>query len=103
MTLNQILLVSLKLMAVLFLVLLNGYFVAAEFALVKIRRTQLDSLVTKGHRRARMALKLITNLDSTLSATQLGITSASLALGWVGEPVFFTLLAPLMKALHVQS
>src|SRR5205085_10178884 len=66
-------------------------------------RTQLDTLVAKGERRARMALKLITHLDATLSATQLGITSASLALGWIGEPVFFTLLSPFMKLLHVES
>src|SRR5436190_18909857 len=103
MNLEQIIMTSLKLLAVVVLVFVNGFFVAAEFALVKIRRTQLDSLVTKGQRRAKMALKLITNLDATLSATQLGITSASLALGWVGEPVFFGLLAPVMQALHVHS
>src|SRR5207249_1938056 len=80
------------------LVFVNGFFVAAEFALVKLRRTQLDTLVAKGQRRASMALRLITHLDATLSATQLGITSASLALGWIGEPVFFTILGPLMKA-----
>jgi len=84
-------------------VFVNGFFVAAEFALVKLRRTQLDTLVAKGQRRALMALKLITHLDATLSATQLGITSASLALGWIGEPVFFTILTPLMKGLHVES
>src|SRR5256885_1724150 len=103
MNLEQIIMTSLKLLAVVVLVFVNGFFVAAEFALVKLRRTQLDSLVAKGQRRASMALKLITHLDSTLSATQLGITSASLALGWIGEPVFFTILTPLMKALHVES
>jgi CBS domain containing-hemolysin-like protein len=103
MNLDQVIIVGLKFCAVLLLVLLNGFFVAAEFALVKLRRTQLDTLVAKGHHRARMALKLITHLDATLSATQLGITSASLGLGWVGEPVFFAILAPVMKALHIQS
>jgi len=103
MNFEQIIMTSLKLLAVVVLVFVNGFFVAAEFALVKLRRTQLDTLVAKGQRRASMALRLITHLDATLSATQLGITSASLALGWIGEPVFFTILGPLMKALHVES
>src|SRR5438045_9632342 len=103
MSLDAIIMTSLKVLAVVVLVFVNGFFVAAEFALVKLRRTQLDSLVAKGQRRASMALKLITHLDSTLSATQLGITSASLALGWIGEPVFFSLLAPILRALHIES
>jgi CBS domain containing-hemolysin-like protein len=92
-----------KIAAVIFLVLLNGFFVAAEFAIVKIRDTQLGTLVTKGNRRAKVARRLITNLDASLSATQLGITLASLGLGWVGEPVFAALLAPVMKWLNVES
>ena len=80
MNFDQIIMTSIKLLAVVVLVFVNGFFVAAEFALVKLRRTQLDTLVAKGQRRALMALKLITHLDATLSATQLGITSASLAL-----------------------
>jgi len=95
--------ILLKMLAVGALVLLNGFFVAAEFALVKIRKTQLDTLVAKGHKRARMVLRLLSNLDASLSASQLGITLASLGLGWVGEPVFFALLAPVLKALHIQS
>lgn len=94
---------GLKLIGVFLLVLLNGFFVAAEFALVKVRRTQLDGMAAKGNRRARMVQQLISRLDAALSATQLGITSASLALGWVGEPVFFAILAPLFQSLHVQS
>jgi CBS domain containing-hemolysin-like protein len=93
----------LKLVLVVFLVLLNGFFVAAEFAIVKIRDTQLDTLITKGHRRAQVARRLIRNLDASLSATQLGITLASLGLGWVGEPVFAALLAPVMTWLNVES
>jgi CBS domain containing-hemolysin-like protein len=88
---------------VLGLVVLNGFFVAAEFALVKVRETQLDTLVTKGHRRARVARHITANLNSYLSATQLGITMASLGLGWAGEPVFTTFLSPLLASLHVQS
>jgi CBS domain containing-hemolysin-like protein len=95
--------IALKLVAVAVLVLLNGFFVAAEFAIVKIRDTQLDSFIVKGHRRARIARQVIANLDTSLSACQLGITLASLALGWVGEGVFKTLLTPMMNSLGIQS
>ena len=95
--------IILKLFLVAFLVFLNGFFVAAEFAIVKIRATQLHGLALKGNRRARMASLLLRHLDASLSATQLGITLASLGLGWVGEPVFMTLLHPVMTALHIYS
>ncbi|MBI4657413.1 MAG: HlyC/CorC family transporter [Verrucomicrobia bacterium] len=95
--------IGLKLLAVVALVLLNGFFVAAEFAIVKIRDTQLNTLVSQGHRRAKIARRVIRNLDSSLSACQLGITLASLALGWVGEPVFAALLAPVMNWLQIES
>jgi CBS domain containing-hemolysin-like protein len=72
----------------LLLVLLNGFFVAAEFALVKVRASQLDIKIQKGSNRAKLAKTLLENLDAYLSATQLGITLASLGLGWVGEEVF---------------
>ncbi len=85
------------------LVFLNGFFVAAEFAIVKIRDTQLEPLILKGAKRAKVARQVIHNLDPALSACQLGITLASLALGWVGEPVFETLLHPLMEGLKVSS
>ncbi|MCE3225867.1 MAG: hemolysins-related protein containing domain [Bacteroidetes bacterium] len=70
-----------------FLVLLNGFFVAAEFALVKVRASQLDIKAQKGSSRAKLAKKLINKLEAYLSASQLGITLASLALGAVGEKV----------------
>jgi len=92
-----------KLLAVAVLVLLNGFFVAAEFALVKVRDTQLSPLVAQGHRRARIARRVIGNLDASLSACQLGITLASLGLGWIGEPVFATLLRPLLDLLAIRS
>src|SRR6266516_7699727 len=95
--------IILKLLLVLGLVLVNGFFVAAEFALVKIRETQLDTLVARGHRRAKVARHIIANLNSFLSATQLGITMASLGLGWVGEPMFTRVLSPLLVRLGVQS
>lgn len=86
--------ISLKLLAALALVLMNAFFVASEFALVKVRDTQLDTLVAKGQRRAAIARRVIRKLDASLSACQLGVTLASLGLGWVGEPVFSALLSP---------
>lgn len=83
----------------LFLVLLNGFFVAAEFALVKVRPTQIEPYVAEGVRRARIARHMIRHLDAYLSATQLGITLASLALGWVGEPAFAGIVRPLVVPL----
>ena len=78
-------------------VIANGYFVAAEFAIVKVRSTQLAELAAKGSARARMGLRLSRHLDAYLSATQLGITLASLALGWIGEPAFARLIEPLFE------
>ena len=84
--------IALNIVIIVALVLLNAFFVAAEFALVKIRETQLDTPVAKGHRRAKVARHIISHLNSFLSATQLGITMASLGLGWVGEPLFTQVL-----------
>jgi CBS domain containing-hemolysin-like protein len=100
---DAVILVALKILAVFALVLTNGFFVAAEFALIRVRETQLDALVGRGQRRAKMALHIVRNLNSYLSATQLGITMASLGLGWIGEPVFTTLLSPLLISLGVES
>ncbi len=72
---------------VLVLVFLNGFFVASEFALVAIRKTRIDELVKRGNASAKLVQTALSNLDTYISATQLGITIASLALGWVGEPV----------------
>src|SRR5690242_11620426 len=74
-------------MALLF-VLVNGFFVLAEFALVKVRATRLDELARQKNRRAILAHNMVLHLDRYLAATQLGITLASLGLGWVGEPAF---------------
>src|SRR5438445_6975895 len=92
-----------KVLLVLALVMVNGFFVAAEFALVRIRETQLDALAFRGLRRAKVARHILANLNSYLSATQLGITMASLGLGWVGEPIFTAMLSPLLLSLHVVS
>jgi CBS domain containing-hemolysin-like protein len=78
--------------AVFMLVLANGFFVASEFALVGVRRSRVETLAAQGNPRARRLLKLLDNLNAYISATQLGITMASLALGWIGEPVVAHLL-----------
>ena len=76
------------------LVALNGFFVATEFALVKVRPTRLDELARRGSGGARRTRRIVDRLDEYLSATQLGITLASLALGWIGEPAFAHLIEP---------
>jgi CBS domain containing-hemolysin-like protein len=94
--------VWLLLLAFLF-VLANGFFVAAEFAIVKVRSTQLTELAEAGSARAKMARRLTRHLDAYLSATQLGITLSSLALGWIGEPAFEHLLEPLFEQFAVSE
>ena len=79
------------------LVFVNGFFVAAEFALVKLRPTQIDPLVAQGNRAAKLARHMLDHLDAYLSASQLGITLASLALGWVGEPAFAWIVEPIVR------
>jgi len=75
------------------MVLANAFFVAAEFAFVKIRPTRLQQLAREGRVRARLLLRITTQLPAYLSASQLGITLASLTLGWLGEPAFAALMA----------
>ena len=84
-------------------VLANGFFVAAEFAIVKVRGTRIEELAEGGSRRAKLAAHIIEHLDAYLSACQLGITIASLALGWVGEPALAHLLGPLLQWVGVTS
>lgn len=79
-----------------FLVALNGFFVAAEFAIVKVRYSQIELRAQKGNRLAGVAKGMLNHLDAYLSATQLGITLASLGLGWIGEPVVSKILIALM-------
>lgn len=93
---------TLGLVAVVLLVLANGFFVATEFALVSVRRTRIQQLVTEGDRRARSVMDLLTHLDTYIAATQLGITISSLALGWIGEPAVATLVHPLLDLLPVE-
>jgi CBS domain containing-hemolysin-like protein len=86
--------ISLRLILVVALVLLNGLFVAAEFSIVTVRRTRLESLAAQGNPLANLSLRAVGNINNYLAATQLGITMASIALGFVGEPLVADLLEP---------
>src|SRR5437868_5327240 len=96
-------LIFFKFCAIFLLVLVNGFFVASEFAIVKVRSTQLATLLEGGNRAAREAKKITSSLDAYLSATQLGITIASLALGWIGEPFLASIIAPLIHKAGIQT
>jgi CBS domain containing-hemolysin-like protein len=89
----------LKLGAVLVFVLANGFFVAAEFSLVSVRRTRIAEMVSQGHRGARWVQRAIDNPDRVIAATQLGITISSLALGWIGEPALAHIINPVIELL----
>jgi putative hemolysin len=83
-----------KLLAVLILVLANGFFVAAEFSLVAVRRSRVEQLTAEGHPGAATLQRAVNNLDAYLAATQLGVTMSSLGLGWIGEPALAVLIEP---------
>ncbi|HVU27914.1 MAG TPA: hemolysin family protein [Verrucomicrobiae bacterium] len=100
---DEAILIAFKVLGVFALVLLNGFFVAAEFALVRVRETQLDALVLRKQPGAKMARHIVRNLNSYLSATQLGITMVGLGLGWIGEPIFAALFTPLFHLLGIES
>ncbi|MEO6052535.1 MAG: hemolysin family protein [Chthoniobacterales bacterium] len=95
--------ILLKLLAIFALVLLNGFFVASEFALVTVRTSQLDALIEQGVRNAKSARRATTHLDAYLSAAQLGITLASLGLGWIGEPFLAKMIEPFFALAGVTS
>jgi magnesium and cobalt exporter, CNNM family len=84
--------ITIKIIAVLILVVLNGFFVAAEFAFVGVRRSRIEALAAEGNKSAQRLMALLSNLNAYLSAAQLGITLASLGLGWLGEPVVAAIL-----------
>src|SRR4051794_5400731 len=94
---------TLALLLTLLIVLANGFFVAAEFAFVKIRPTRLQQLVLKGSRRARLLQTITNELPAYLSASQLGITISSLSLGWLGEPAFAKMLRPVLERVGVEG
>ena len=87
----------------LFLVALNGFFVAAEFGIVTLRKTRVRAIAKTQGLRGRILGKVHGQLDAYLSACQLGITLASLGLGWVGEPAFASLLEPFLAAIGIDS
>ncbi len=93
----------LKGVAILLLVFFNALFVAFEFAIVKIRPSQVEALVEEKNPRAQQTQEILEHLNPYLSATQLGITLTSLGLGWMGEPFFNSFFAPLLLALGVTS
>jgi CBS domain containing-hemolysin-like protein len=94
---SPILIDILKLAAVVLLVLANGFFVAAEFSLVSVRRTRIAELVASGNTKAEAVQEAIHNPDRVIAATQLGITLASLGLGWLGEPALSHILYPIVS------
>jgi len=93
---------ALGLIAVVVLVLANGFFVATEFSLVSVRRTRIQQLAAEGNRRAASVLDRITHLDTYIAATQLGITISSLALGWIGEPVVAVILEKILHYVPIE-
>ena len=86
-----------RIVALLALVFANGFFVAAEFAIVTVRKTRVDQLVAEGNRGARAVRRAVSNPESYIAATQLGITMASLGLGWIGEPALASMIQPLFQ------
>src|SRR5690349_13155918 len=88
-----------RLAGVMALVFANGFFVAAEFAIVTVRKTRVDQLIAEGNKRARAVRRAVTDPDSYIAATQLGITMASLGLGWIGEPAIADMVHPALVAL----
>ena len=94
---------ALGLLITLLLVLANAFFVAAEFAIVKVRASQIELLVQSGSRTAKMGQHLISHLDASLSTIQLGITLASLGLGWIGEPIVAKLIIEVMRLVGLEA
>src|SRR4051812_49554465 len=83
-----------RLAGLLALVCANGFFVAAEFSIVTVRKTRIDQMIAEGHAGARAVRRAITAPDRYIAATQAGVTMASLGLGWIGEPAGAALLVP---------
>src|SRR5437764_7726686 len=81
------------------LVFANGFFVAAEFSIVTVRKTRVDQLIAEDHRGARAVRRAVSHPESFIAATQLGITMASLGLGWIGEPALASMIQPAFNAL----
>ncbi|KOF55796.1 MULTISPECIES: hemolysin family protein [Clostridium] len=93
--------ILLNIIIVFLLVFMNGFFVATEFSMVKVRKSRIETLVFEGNKNAKYTLKVISRLNSYLSACQLGITLASLGLGWIGEPAVASLLMPIFHLFNI--
>ena len=89
--------IFINIFVILFLLFVNGFFVAAEFSLVKVRKTRLEQLCNDGNSNAQIALKLVNNVNKMLAAAQLGVTIASIALGWVAEATMVQLVTPIIR------
>src|SRR4051794_25339425 len=95
--------IVLKLAAIALLVALNGFFVACEFAIVKVRGSQLEALIEEGNIQATFVRHVRGHLDAYLSATQLGVTLASLALGWIGEQFLERMIEPVFTVTGIHA
>jgi CBS domain containing-hemolysin-like protein len=95
--------IFINILLVFLLVFLNGFFVATEFAMVKVRKSRIETLSLKGNRSAKYTLTVIKDLNSYLSACQLGITLASLGLGWIGEPAVSRMLMPIFNLFDLSA
>lgn len=100
---NIHMIIFINILLVIFLVFLNGFFVATEFAMVKVRKSRIETLELEGNKRAKNTLIVIKDLNSYLSACQLGITLASLGLGWIGEPAVLKLLMPIFNLFNLPA
>ena len=93
--------IFINILLVFLLVFMNAFFVATEFAMVKVRKSRIETLVMDGAQNVKYTLKVVKNLNSYLSACQLGITLASLGLGWIGEPAVAAMLTPLFNLMDL--
>ncbi len=91
----------LNLVLIAILIALTAFFVASEFAIIRIRSSRIDQLIEEGNKNAIVVKKIITNLDEYLSACQLGITVTALGLGWLGEPTVEHLISPLLAGINI--
>lgn len=95
--------IIINIIIVFLLVFMNGFFVATEFAMVKVRKSRIETLLFEGNRGAKHTIKIVSDLNSYLSACQLGITLASLGLGWVGEPAVANMITPILKLFNMSE
>lgn len=95
--------ILINIFVIVFLLFVNGFFVAAEFALVKVRKTRLEQLSNEGNSNAKKALKLVNDTNKMLAAAQLGVTIASIALGWVAESTIVQLIEPVINLIPVAN